>query len=127
MGLELVLVGAQLAIHRLGVEMLHPALGLMDLRALLGGAEQGMGIERHGRWQIHAAGVVELLEAGIQRHPGIGLALAGHMARAAAWVVLDQRLDPDMLKAKGHIHPAAGEDDIGHAALAVQGKCSSVS
>ncbi|WP_238946595.1 hypothetical protein, partial [Vandammella animalimorsus] len=35
MGLELVLVGAQLAIHRLGVEMLHPALGLMDLRALL--------------------------------------------------------------------------------------------
>lgn len=115
-GLQLVLVGAQTGFDGVGVEVAHPAFGFVDLRALLGGGDEGLGIEGHCRLQVHAGGVFKAFEAGVKRYPGI--ALARGVDGAAAGVVLDEGFDPDVFKAEGVVDACAGEDGVGHAALA---------
>ena len=56
-GFEPLLISAELALQGSGVQVLHPALGLIDLRALPGGAGQGGRIQRHGLLQIPAVAV----------------------------------------------------------------------
>ena len=71
-GFEPLLISAELALQGSGVQVLHPALGLIDLRALPGGADQGSRIQRHGLLKIHAVAVGVLLEAGVHGNPGVG-------------------------------------------------------
>ena len=71
-GFEPLLISAELALQGSGVQVLHPALGLIDLSALPGGADQGGRIQRHGLLKIHAVAVGVLLEAGVHGNPGVG-------------------------------------------------------
>ena len=80
---EASLVGVELALQGLGVKVLYPAFGLVDLGALAGGGQEGIGVERHCGSQIHAGLEGVLLEAAVHGHPGVGLALAGHVPGAA--------------------------------------------
>ena len=82
-GFEAGLVGVELALQGGGVEVLYPAFGLVGLGALLGGIQEGVGIQRHCGSQIHAGLEGVLLEAAVHEHPGVGLALAGHVPGAA--------------------------------------------
>ncbi len=108
------LVVGQLALQGSLVEVLHPALRFVDRGALLGGAQQGLRVQRDGGLEVHAGGVAVLLVAGVQGDPGVArahgvdvlacLALAG----AAAGRPVDVGLDPDVFQADG-CHLAASQ------------------
>ena len=88
-GFEAGLVVAELALQGCGVEVSDPAFCRVGVCALLGCAEQGLGVEWDGRLQVHAGFEGVLLVAGVQGHPGVGLALPWGVAGASAGVVLD--------------------------------------
>ena len=88
--LQLALVGLELLLQRRAVEVSYPAFGFVDFRSLLGCGEQGLGVQRHRRLQVHAVLEGVLLVAAVHGYPGVGLALARHVARAAPGMVLDE-------------------------------------
>lgn len=101
---------------RRAVEVLRPALGLVDGRARLDPGEQGLGVEWHGGLEVHARGVLVLLEAGVHGHPGV----AGLVDGPAAGDVVDVGLDPDVLQLEGGYPAAFGHSGDGDAALGEQ-------
>ena len=117
-GFEAGLVVAELALQCGGVEVSHPAFCRVGVCALLGCAEQGLGVEWDGRLQVHAGFEGVLLVAGVQGHPGVGLALPWGVAGASAGVVLDEGFDPGVLDAQGLGLPAAHQGGGLHPALA---------
>lgn len=63
------------------VEVLDPALLFVDGGALLGLVEQGLGVKRDLSLEVEAGFVLVLLEAGVERHPGVALPMFGAPAR----------------------------------------------
>ena len=94
-----------------------PCSGLVCLGALLGGVDQGVGVQRHGSGQVHALLEGVLLEAAVHGHPAVGNALAGHVPGPAPGLVLDEGFDPGVLNAHGANLAARDEGHTGHAAL----------
>lgn len=112
------MVAFELAVDGCAVEVARPAFAFVDLRPLLGGGDEGLGIKGHGLLQVHALAVGVLLVAAVHGYPGVGFALARFVGGAPARVVLDIGFYPDVFDAKGPVFAASGEDDVGHAALA---------
>ena len=117
-GFKAGLVAAQLALQGCGVEVSHPTFGLVGFCALLGCAEQGLGVQGYGSGQVHAFLEGVLLVAAVQGHPGVGGALAGGVAGASAGLVLDEGFDPGVFDAQGFGLRAGDQGNVADAALA---------
>jgi len=117
-GFKAGLVAAQLALQGGGVEVSHPAFGLVDFCALLSCVQHDLSIQGYGVRQVHAFLEGVLLEAAVQRHPGVGGALAGGVARASARLVLDEGFDPGVFDAQGFGLCARDQGNVADAALA---------
>ena len=125
-GLEACLVGVELAGDRRLVEVLHPALGRVHRGALLGGLQQGVGVQGHGGFEVQAGGVGVLLVARIERHPGVQrpvgvdvLTRTGVLAASTRGPV-DVGLDPDVFHADGLQFAVGAHAGGGDAALVEQ-------
>lgn len=70
-GFEAALVIGQLALDGGLIEVLQPALGLVDAGALLRCAQECIGVQRDRGLEVHGGAVAVLLEAGVQGHPGV--------------------------------------------------------
>ena len=70
-GLEPGLVGLELAFEGGVVEVAYPAFICVDLRALLRGGEQAVGVEGDGSLQVHAGAVGVLLVAAVHHDPTV--------------------------------------------------------
>lgn len=81
--------------------------------------DQALGIKRHLGLEVHALGVGVLLEAGVEGHPGVALAVH----RAPAGGVVDPGFDPDVFEAEGADLAAGYDGDVGDAALTQEALC----
>ena len=72
-GFKAGLVGGEFVLNGGLVEVLHPALGGVDGRALLSGVQQRSCIQRNGGFEVQAGAVAVLFVAGVQRDPGVEL------------------------------------------------------
>ena len=117
-GFKAGLVAAQLALQGGGVEVSHPAFGRVGFCALLGCAQQGLGVQGDGALKVHAFLEGVLLVAAVQGHPGVGAALAGGVAGASAGLVLDEGFDPGVFDAQGFGLRAGDQGNVADAALA---------
>lgn len=93
------LVVGELALDRRLVEVLHPALGCVDGGTLLGGVQKRRGVQRDGGLEVHASRIAVLLEAGIQRRPGVELGvgvnvLGGEQAAAKRFLTVKSGYGP---------------------------------
>ena len=117
-GFEAGLVVAELALQCGGVEVSHPAFCRVGVCALLGCAEQGLGVQGYGSGQVHAFLEGVLLVAAVQGHPGVGGALAGGVAGASAGLVLDEGFNPGVFDAQGFGLRARDQGNVVDPALA---------
>lgn len=131
-GFKAGLVGAEFVLDGGLVEVLYPALGGIDSRALLGGVQEGGRIQRNGGFEVQAGAVAVLFVAGVQRDPGVELGigvdvLGGALCRiqcaASVFVTtagcpVDVGLYPDVFHAHFGKAPSFDQASVGNAALA---------
>ncbi|MDN5923384.1 MAG: hypothetical protein L0H70_00110, partial [Xanthomonadales bacterium] len=71
---------------------MHPAFAGVDVAVGIDVVGEGLRIEGHGSFQIHAVGVGVLLEAGVHRHPGF----TGRGDGTAAGAVAELGFNPNV-------------------------------
>lgn len=93
---------------------------------MLGGLEQGIGVERHGGLEVHAGCVAVLLVARIERNPGIQRTIGVHVLIRVSVLAASARgpvhvgLHPDVFHADGLQFAVGAHAGGGDAALVEQ-------